>query len=248
MNPYMTQTPNANDVALVESIVSQRLKGSILWMVVGLLTTLGIGVATLMNPSWARFGASNFNILLIAEVAVVFLFSMRTYKANVMSLYAMFFIYSALNGVTLSLVSLAYGIMEATVPALIGALAFFVAFSIVGLTTKKNLAGLTPYLVAAIFGMIIVSLVFMAASYFSIPYLSSISYSTISLILGYVGVVVFSIFTAVDMNMIKNSVTQLALSEDETILDRIEIAGALSLYLDFINLFLSLLRIFGNRR
>ena len=129
-----------------------------------------------------------------------FLFSMRTYKANVMSLYAMFFIYSALNGVTLSLVSLAYGIMEATVPALIGALAFFVAFSIVGLTTKKNLAGLTPYLVAAIFGMIIVSLVFMAASYFSIPYLSSISYSTISLILGYVGVVVFSIFTAVDMN------------------------------------------------
>ena len=58
--------------------------------------------------------------------------------------------------------SLAYGIMEATVPALIGALAFFVAFSIVGLTTKKNLAGLTPYLVAAIFGMIIVSLVFMA--------------------------------------------------------------------------------------
>ena len=367
MNPYMTQTPNANDVALVESIVSQRLKGSILWMVVGLLTTLGIGVATLMNPSWARFAASNFNILLIAEVAVVFLFSMRTYKANVMSLYAMFFIYSALNGVTLSLVSLAYGIMEATVPALIGALAFFVAFSIVGLTTKKNLAGLTPYLVAAIFGMIIVSLVFMAASYFSIPYLSSISYSTISLILGYlgvvvflfsmrtykanvmslyamffiysalngvtlslvslaygimeatvpaligalaffvafsivglttkknlagltpylvaaifgmiivslvfmaasyfsipylssisystislilgyVGVVVFSIFTAVDMNMIKNSVTQLALSEDETILDRIEIAGALSLYLDFINLFLSLLRIFGNRR
>ncbi len=53
MNPYMTQTPNANDVALVESIVSQRLKGSILWMVVGLLTTLGIGIATLMNPSWA---------------------------------------------------------------------------------------------------------------------------------------------------------------------------------------------------
>ena len=69
-----------------------------------------------------------------------------------------------------------------------------------------------------------------------------------SLILGYVGVVVFSIFTAVDMNMIKNSVTQMALSEDETILDRIEIAGALSLYLDFVNLFLSLLRIFGNRR
>ncbi len=50
------------------------------------------------------------------------------------------------------------------------------------------------------------------------------------------------------MNRIKNNVTQVALMEDETILDRIEITGALSLYLDFINLFLSLLRIFGNKR
>ncbi|WP_298633227.1 Bax inhibitor-1 family protein, partial [uncultured Veillonella sp.] len=61
-------------------------------------------------------------------------------------------------------------------------------------------------------------------------------------------IVVFSIFTAIDVNRIKNNVTQVALMEDETILDRIEITGALSLYLDFINLFLSLLRIFGNKR
>ena len=61
-------------------------------------------------------------------------------------------------------------------------------------------------------------------------------------------IVVFSIFTAIDVNRIKNNVTQVALLEDETILDRIEITGALSLYLDFINLFLSLLRIFGNKR
>ena len=146
MNPYMTQTPNANDVALVESIVSQRLKGSILWMVVGLLTTLGIGVATLMNPSWARFAASNFNILLIVELAVVFLFSMRTYTANVMSLYAMFFIYSALNGVTLSLVSYAYGIMDAAVPALIGALAFFRGFFLL-LVLQQRKIYLASYLI-----------------------------------------------------------------------------------------------------
>ena len=64
MNPYMTQTHSASDVALVENIVSQRLKGSILWMIVGLLTTIGIGVYTLMNPAWLRFGVSNFNVLL----------------------------------------------------------------------------------------------------------------------------------------------------------------------------------------
>lgn len=248
MNPYMTQSPSPSDVALVENIVSQRLKGSILWMVVGLLTTMGMGIATLMNPSWARFALENFNILLLVEIGVVFLFSMRTYSANVMTLRGMFFLYSALNGVTLSIVSAAYGIMEATVPALVGALAFFVAFSIVGLTTKRNLSGLAPYLGAAVLGMIIVSLVFMAGNYFNIGWISAISYSSFSLFMGYAGVIVFSIFTAVDMNMIKNTVTRLALTEDETILDRVEIAGALSLYLDFINLFLSLLRILGNKK
>lgn len=248
MNSYMTQGHSASDVALVETIVSQRLKGSILWMVVGLLTTMGMGIATLMNPQWAKFALSNFNILLLVEVGVVFLFSMRTYSANVMTLRGMFFLYSALNGVTLSIVSAAYGIMDATVPALIGALAFFIAFSIVGLTTKRNLSGLAPYLGAAVLGMIIVSLAFMAGNYFDIGWIKAINYSSFSLFMGYAGVIVFSIFTAVDMNMIKNTVTQLALTEDESILDRVEIAGALSLYLDFINLFLSLLRIFGNKK
>ncbi len=98
---------------------------------------------------------------------------------------------------------------------------------------------------AALLGMIIVSFVMMAARYFNWAVLSGFS-DTVSLVLGYVGVVVFSIFTAIDVNRIKNNVTQVALMEDETILDRI--TGALSLYLDFINLFLSLLRIFGNKR
>ena len=100
---------------------------------------------------------------------------------------------------------------------------------------------------AALLGMIIVSFVMIGAVILTGLYLSGFS-DTVSLVLGYVGVVVFSIFTAIDVNRIKNNVTQVALLEDETILDRIEITGALSLYLDFINLFLSLLRIFGNKR
>ena len=96
--------------------------------------------------------------------------------------------------------------------------------------------------------MILVSLAFMAGNYFNIGWITAINSNTFSLVMGYIGVIVFSIFTAVDMNMIKNTVTQLALTEDETILERVEIAGALSLYLDFVNLFLSLLRIFGNKK
>ena len=246
MNPYNVTGPTAAEVAQVESIVSQRLKGSFLWMVVGLLTTIGVGVAALANPNWLRFAYENFNILLV-ELGVVFLFSARAYTANVMTLKGMFFLYSALNGLTLTLISLRYNVFEVVIPALIGTLAFFIGFAVVGATTKRNLSSLTPYVMAALLGMIIVSFVMMAARYFNWAVLSGFS-DTVSLVLGYVGVVVFSIFTAIDVNRIKNNVTQVALMEDETILDRIEITGALSLYLDFINLFLSLLRIFGNKR
>ena len=238
MNPYNVTGPTAAEVAQVESIVSQRLKGSFLWMVVGLLTTIGVGFAALVNPNWLRFAYQNFNIILLVELGVVFLFSARAYSANVMTLRGMFFLYSALNGLTLTLVSLRYNVFDVVIPALIGTLAFFI---------KRNLSSLTPYVMAALFGMIIVSLVMMGARFFNWTVLSGFS-DTVSLVLGYVGVVVFSIFTAIDVNRIKNNVTQVALMEDETILDRIEITGALSLYLDFINLFLSLLRIFGNKR
>ena len=247
MDQFNTAQPSNIGVAQVEYIVSQRLKGSFLWMIVGLITTIGVGLASLMQPNWLRFTYEHFSIILWVELGVVFLFSARAYSANVMTLRAMFFIYSALNGLTLTLVSLSYNIFEVVIPALIGTLAFFIAFAVVGAMTKRNLSSLTPYVLAALLGMIIVSVVMMVGRYFNVAILSAYS-DTVSLILGYVGVVVFSIFTAIDVNRIKNTVTELALTEDESILDRVEIAGALSLYLDFINLFLSLLRIFGNKR
>jgi hypothetical protein len=247
MNQYDVVGPSESEIAQVERIVSHRLKGSFLWMVVGLLTTIGVGFAALANPNWLRFAFQNFNIILIAELGVVFLFSARAYTANVMTLRGMFFLYSALNGLTLTLVSLRYDVFGVVIPALVGTLAFFIGFAVVGAMTKRNLSSFIPYLLAAIIGMIIVSVVMMCARYFNWGLLSAYS-STVSLVLGYVGVVVFSIFTAVDVNRIKNNVTEVALLDDETILDRIEITGALSLYLDFINLFLSLLRIFGNKR
>ena len=164
-----------------------------------------------------------------------------------MTLRGRFFLYIALNGLTLNCISLRYNVFDVVIPALVGTLAFFIDFAIVGATTKRNLSSLTPYVMAALIGMIIVSFVMIGARYFNVAVLSAFS-DTVSLVLGYVGVVVFSIFTAIDVNRIKNNVTEVALMEDESILDRIEITGALNLYLDFINLFLSLLRIFGNKR
>lgn len=143
MDQFNTAQPSNIGVAQVEYIVSQRLKGSFLWMIVGLITTIGVGLASLMQPNWLRFTYEHFSIILLVELGVVFLFSARAYSANVMTLRAMFFIYSALNGLTLTLVSLSYNIFEVVIPALIGTLAFFIAFAVVGgAMTKRNLSSL----------------------------------------------------------------------------------------------------------
>ena len=71
------RVPTQADAVVVEEIVSRKLRNSMLWMVWGLLTTAIIGFLALTNSSWLRFAHSNFNIILLAEVAVVFLFSFR---------------------------------------------------------------------------------------------------------------------------------------------------------------------------
>ena len=224
------------DVALVEWIVSQKLRNSMLWMVWGLVTTMLTGVALLFNSDWMRLAVNNYKIIAFVEIGVVFLFSMRAMTASTTALKAMFFLYSMLNGLTMMVIVLAYG-LNAALPAFIGTLAFFVAFAIVGKAVKCNLSGFYPYLLAAVVAMVLVSLAMM---FFNIS-------STWNLVLGYLGVLVFSIFTAVDVNRIKQNITAVALTEDESVLERVELIGALSLYLDFINLFLSFMRIFGRK-
>lgn len=227
---------SAAELAAVESVVSQRLRHSLLWMVWGLATTFLIGFLMVINPTWLHFTANHFNVLMLVEVGVVFYFSFRAYKANLSSLKAMFFLYSALNGLTLTLVALSYG-FEAILSASIGTVAFFGAAAFVGNVTKRDLTKLSNIALAALFAMIICSIAMMFLGF----------NETINMVLGYVGIVVFSIFTAVDINRIKRNVTAVALTEDESILERVSLVGALSLYLDFINMFLSILRIFGRK-
>ena len=97
--------------------------------------------------------------------------------------------------------------------------------------TKRDLTSFSTYLVVALIAMIIMMLLnaFVFES------------SGFSMLLGALGVVIFTIFTAVDVNRIKHMLVQVA-HEDESVLERVELIGALSLYLDFINLFLSILR------
>ena len=101
------------DVALVEGIVSQTLSNSMLWMVWGLVTTMLTGVALLFNSDWMRLAVNNYKIIAFVEIGVVFLFSMRAMTASTTALKAMFFLYSMLNGLTMMVIVLAYGLNAA---------------------------------------------------------------------------------------------------------------------------------------
>ena len=144
----------------------------------------------------------------------------------------MFFAYSILNGLTLTVVAVAYG-AQAVFSAFIGTLVFFVSFAIVGFVIKKDLSSFAPYLLAVLVAMIVLGLL-------NAFWLKN---TGLSLWMSYLGVILFSIFTMYDVNRIKKQIVMYAHAEDASVLERVELAGALSLYLDFINIFLSLLNI-----
>ena len=227
--------PTQADTVVVEEIVNRKLRNSMLWMVWGLLTTAIIGFMALTNSSWLRFAHSNFNIILLAEVAVVFLFSFRQYTASNTFLKAMFFLYSIMNGLTLTAIALHYS-FEAVVYALTGAVAVFGSFAFLGVVVKKDLSGLGTFLMGAVIELLIASLImmFFGASDFGL------------LVYSYIAVGIFSLFTMYDVYRIKRTIMEVAY-EDESVLERVELIGALGLYLDFINIFINLLRIFGRR-
>lgn len=171
----------------------------------------------------------------IAQLALVFYLSARISKLSAGTATSLFLLYSALNGVTLSLILVAYTASSVT-QAFLTATGMFIAMSIYGSVTKRDLSSLGGYLIMGLFGVIIASIVniFMRSSGLEFG---------ISL----VGVVLFLGLTAYDTQFLKemgNSVPQ----DDELAVRRATILGALKLYLDFINLFLFLLRLMGRRR
>jgi FtsH-binding integral membrane protein len=149
---------------------------------------------------------------------------------------ALFIIYSGLNGITLSSIFLAYAQSSITSTFFICS-ATFVACSVYGWTTRRDLTSLGGFLMMGLIGIIIASVVNM--------FFRS---SAVSAIVSYIGVLVFIGLTAYDTQAIKN----MALSQPADVgggaVRKGAIIGALKLYLDFINLFLLLLRIFGGSR
>jgi FtsH-binding integral membrane protein len=176
-----------------------------------------------------------FFIAVIAELGMVFYLSARINKIEASTATALFMIYAALNGITISWLVSAYT-PSSVFAAFFVCAATFTATSIYGMVTKKDLTGVGNFMVMGLIGIIIASLVNMF-----------VRSSAIFWIINYVGVIVFVGLTAYDTQKIK----QMALSQpadlDNSSIRKGAILGALSLYLDFINLFIMMLRIMGDR-
>lgn len=209
------------------------------WMAAGLLMTaftaliiaertqLLITIATTPALMWGLF---------IAEIAMVLILSARIMKMSFLTAGLLFAGYAILNGVTMAFIFAIYTKTSIAQTFFITA-GTFAGMSIVGFTTKKDLSTLGRMLFMLLIGLIIATIVNIFAGI-----------SWLGMIINYVGVIIFVGLTAYDTQKIKNMLQ--AYSEagvnDQT--NKIALLGSLTLYLDFINLFLFILRIFGDRK
>ena len=171
-------------------------------------------------------------VILFAPLALVFFLSFRIEKMSAFSAQLTFWIFAGLMGASLSSIFLAYTTASITQTFAVTA-ASFAALSLYGYTTKRDLSGMGSFLMMGLFGLIIASLVNL--------FLQS---SALDFAVSVIGVLVFAGLTAWDTQKIKEMYLESAGSEA---VNKMAIMGALNLYMDFINLFLFLLRFMGNR-
>jgi len=229
----------STDRAQTQVIVNEFIRSVYNWMAIGLGLTGFIAFYVSNSPNMIRLIYGNrilFFGLIIGELALVFYLSARVQKIQASTATALFILYAALNGATLSFIFLIYTSSSITSTFFICG-ATFVACSIYGMVTKRDLTSLGGFMAMGLIGIIIASVVNMF-----------IRSSGMSLIISYIGVFVFVGLTAYDTQKLKRMALTQPAGLEAGVVRKGAIMGALALYLDFINLFLMLLRILGTRR
>lgn len=207
-----------------------------IWMTLALLITGFTAFAVASSPAVLGVIFGNrlaFWVLIMAELALVWAISARIDRLSLVNATVLFVLYSVINGATLSVIFLTYAASSIASVFFITA-GTFAAMTLVGLTTKKDMSSVGGLCFMGLIGLIIATVVNL--------FLKS---GTFGMIISYIGVLIFVGLTAYDANKIKNALQQMDNSSEHAA--KIALIGALSLYLDFINIFLYLLRIFGNR-
>jgi FtsH-binding integral membrane protein len=235
MTPYSIPEQRTQAQALVNSFVQSVYQ----WMAVGLALTGFVAYTVASSQTLLELIFGNkliFFGLIIGELALVLTLSARINKMEASTATIMFLAYSALNGATLSSIFIVYA-MSSIASTFFICSATFVACSVYGMTTKRDLTSFGSFFMMGLFGIIIASVVNLF-----------IRSSAMQMIISYIGVIVFVGLTAYDTQKIKVMALTQPSDLEAGVIRKGAIIGALELYLDFINLFLMLLRIFGSSR
>jgi FtsH-binding integral membrane protein len=240
LNERLVARPSARTEVIDQGLRSYMLR-VYNYMAVGLGLTGIAAVATFMaavdNGQLTSFGqllfASGFRwVVIFAPLALVLFLSFRVQTMSVAAAQLIFWIYAGLVGVSFASLGLVYA-HESIARVFFITAASFGGLSLWGYTTKRSLTGMGSFLFMGLIGLILASLVNL--------FLQS---SAMQFVISAVGVLVFAGLTAYDTQRIKEMYFE---ADDSATAGRKAIMGALTLYLDFINMFLMLLQLFGNR-
>jgi len=204
---------------------------SFVWMTLGLLLSAGTAALVLNLPNFQETVAQWYLALVILEFVFVIGVSAAINRIGALPGLALFFAFAILNGATLSIIALVYT-GQSIATAFVSAAAVFGAAALYGVVTRRDLTKLGGILFMGLIGLVVMSV----ANVF-------VGGSTFSFIIGAVGVVIFTGLTAYDVQRLRNGNLAWIRTREAA-----SVIGALRLYLDFVNLFISFLRLTGSRR
>jgi FtsH-binding integral membrane protein len=217
-----------------EAVMSQFFNAVYAWMAAGLALTGVVAYLVGSRIFPVPLSMGTFLVFAVAQLVLVVAISRAVNRISPLAATAMFLLYAALNGVTLSVIFLIYHV-AAIASAFLVTAGTFAAMSIYGYTTRRDLTRLGSLLITALFGIIIASFV----NFF-------LHSPMLYWIVNYAAVVIFVGLTAYDTQALKIIAVQTA--NNQRMSSRMAIVGSLKLYLDFINLFVLILQIMNDRR
>ena len=225
---------NMNDIDIKSS--NNLLRKVFLYMILGIAISFGTGAYLLyFNQGLLSTLFNYYQFLVIAELAMVFSISFFINKISSSLAKILFFAYSLVNGVTLTVIGFIYA-PQIIFYAFMITLTIFVVTAIYGCTTQEDLSSYRRFFMIALISLIILSIINAFMGVGMLEWVITIG-----------GVVIFTGLIAYDVNRIKFISYQLADGDNEA-MEKMGIIGALNLYLDFINLFIYILRIFGRKK
>ena len=225
---------NMNDIDIKSS--NNLLRKVFLYMILGIAISFGTGAYLLyFNQGLLSTLFNYYQFLVIAELAMVFSISFFINKISSSLAKILFFAYSLVNGVTLTVIGFIYA-PQIIFYAFMITLTIFVVTAIYGYTTQEDLSSYRRFFMIALISLILLS-----------AFNAFMRVGMLEWVITVAGVVIFTGLIAYDVNRIKFISYQLADGDNEA-MEKMGIIGALNLYLDFINLFIYILRIFGRKK